>query len=180
MNEPHLAKRCWNTFSSIPNTKISIRVFSHVQSSTTGIWHSLLGSFGSFPRVVREKQQQYQRACELRPDPFIRYEHPKLLDESRVSLAKVLNAPLPQWYVCPTLQRELILSFEISSGMRTERMRFFTSRMHNPVKRELFWPNLELLIARVPISLTTTLKFTQTWWDLERSVSLIQSKTRIS
>jgi hercynylcysteine S-oxide lyase len=61
----------------------------------------LLGSFGSFPRVVREKQQQYQRACELRPDPFIRYEHPKLLDESRAALAKVLNAPLSTMVYVP-------------------------------------------------------------------------------
>jgi selenocysteine lyase/cysteine desulfurase len=30
----------------------------------------------------------------LAPDPFIRYDYPKLLDESRAAIAKVLNAPL--------------------------------------------------------------------------------------
>ncbi len=30
----------------------------------------------------------------MAPDPFIRYDYPKLLDESRAAIAKVLNAPL--------------------------------------------------------------------------------------
>ncbi|KAF4341335.1 isopenicillin N epimerase [Fusarium beomiforme] len=33
-------------------------------------------------------------ASEARPDPFIRYEYPKILDESRASVAKLLNARL--------------------------------------------------------------------------------------
>jgi len=51
-------------------------------------------SFGTAPRVVRQKQREYQEASELAPDPFIRYDYPKLLDESRAAIAKVLNAPL--------------------------------------------------------------------------------------
>ncbi|KAN0096323.1 PLP-dependent transferase [Hyaloscypha variabilis] len=52
------------------------------------------GSFGAFPHVVRQKQREYQDACERRPDPFIRYDYPRLLDVSRAAIAKVLNAPL--------------------------------------------------------------------------------------
>lgn len=52
------------------------------------------GSFGCFPRVIRDKQQKYREACEFQPDPFIRYQYPKLLDKSRAAVAKVLNAPV--------------------------------------------------------------------------------------
>jgi selenocysteine lyase/cysteine desulfurase len=52
------------------------------------------GSFGTFPRAVRDKQLKYLEKCEGMPDPFIRYEYPKLLDVSREAVAKVLNAPV--------------------------------------------------------------------------------------
>ncbi len=64
------------------------------------IWSSVhiniksTGSFGSFPQIVRQTQRGFQEACELAPDPFIRYKYPKLLDESRAAIANVLNAPL--------------------------------------------------------------------------------------
>lgn len=59
-------------------------------------WRSRLtiqGSFGSFPIAIRDKFRGYQDACEARPDVFIRYEYPKLLDESRAAVAKIVNAP---------------------------------------------------------------------------------------
>jgi selenocysteine lyase/cysteine desulfurase len=37
--------------------------------------------------------RQFQDAVEARPDDFIRYQYPKLLDESREAIAKLLNAP---------------------------------------------------------------------------------------
>jgi selenocysteine lyase/cysteine desulfurase len=52
------------------------------------------GSFGTFPRAVRDKQREYQDLCESRPDLFIRYIYPKLLDESRAAVAQLLNAPV--------------------------------------------------------------------------------------
>lgn len=52
----------------------------------------LLGSFGSFPNFIKDKFREYQDQCEARPDVFIRYEYPKLLDESREAVAKVINA----------------------------------------------------------------------------------------
>jgi selenocysteine lyase/cysteine desulfurase len=54
----------------------------------------LPASFGTAPRVVRQKQREYQDASELAPDSFIRYDYPKLLDASRAAMAKVLNAPV--------------------------------------------------------------------------------------
>lgn len=37
--------------------------------------------------------RQFQDLAEARPDPFIRYAYPKLLDESRAALAAFLDAP---------------------------------------------------------------------------------------
>lgn len=50
------------------------------------------GSFGTFPKLIRDRLRYYQDACEGRPDAFIRYEYPKLLDESRAAVAGLLNA----------------------------------------------------------------------------------------
>lgn len=51
------------------------------------------GSFGTLARAVQAKQREYQDRAEARPDPFIRYEFPKLLDESRAAVAALLRAP---------------------------------------------------------------------------------------
>ena len=51
------------------------------------------GSFGSIPKAVQAKLRAYQDDCEARPDLFIRYQYPKLLDESREAVAKIVNAP---------------------------------------------------------------------------------------
>ncbi|KAK3353972.1 pyridoxal phosphate-dependent transferase [Lasiosphaeria hispida] len=52
------------------------------------------GSFGTIPRAIQTKLREYQDRAEAQPDPFIRYEYPKLLDESRAAVAKVLRAPV--------------------------------------------------------------------------------------
>ncbi|KAI0481941.1 pyridoxal phosphate-dependent transferase [Xylariaceae sp. FL0804] len=51
------------------------------------------GSFGATPRVVRQRMRHYQDQSEARPDSFIRYEYPRLLDESRAAAAALLRAP---------------------------------------------------------------------------------------
>ncbi|KAI1413889.1 PLP-dependent transferase [Hypoxylon sp. FL1857] len=51
------------------------------------------GSFGASPREVRNKLRQYQDLAEAKPDQFIRYETPDILNESREAVAKLLNAP---------------------------------------------------------------------------------------
>ncbi|KAK6002236.1 hypothetical protein QM012_001874 [Aureobasidium pullulans] len=52
------------------------------------------GSFGTFPRVVRDALRQSQDDCEARPDSWIRYTYPKALDVSREAVAKLVNAPV--------------------------------------------------------------------------------------
>ncbi|KAL6412098.1 hypothetical protein AUP68_04480 [Ilyonectria robusta] len=57
-------------------------------------WRNLNhGSFGTYPAAIRTKLREYQDASEARPDLFIRYDYPKLLDESRDAVAKIVNAP---------------------------------------------------------------------------------------
>ncbi|KAK4180606.1 pyridoxal phosphate-dependent transferase [Triangularia setosa] len=51
------------------------------------------GSFGTIPLHIRNLMRQYQDQAEGKPDPFIRYTYPMLLDESRAAVAKLLNIP---------------------------------------------------------------------------------------
>lgn len=59
--------------------------------------------------------RKYQDAVEARPDDFIRYQYPKLLDEAREAVAKILNAPTETVVFVPnattgvnTVLRELV------------------------------------------------------------------------
>ncbi|KAB5540283.1 pyridoxal phosphate-dependent transferase [Coniochaeta sp. 2T2.1] len=51
------------------------------------------GSFGTLPRAIQSAQRAYQDRAESRPDQFIRYEYPRLLDESRRAAESLLRAP---------------------------------------------------------------------------------------
>ncbi|KAL6704908.1 hypothetical protein ACN47E_007453 [Coniothyrium glycines] len=51
------------------------------------------GSFGTYPRIVRDTMRAFQDRAEARPDRFIRYDYPSHLDESREAMAKLLNTP---------------------------------------------------------------------------------------
>jgi selenocysteine lyase/cysteine desulfurase len=50
------------------------------------------GSFGAHPAAVRDVQRAFLDLADLRPDPYIRVQHAKLLEEARGGLAKILNA----------------------------------------------------------------------------------------
>ncbi|KAK3661161.1 hypothetical protein LTR56_000284 [Elasticomyces elasticus] len=51
------------------------------------------GSFGTYPKLLRSLVNHYQDEAEARPDRFIRYDYPSLLDKSRDAVAKYINAP---------------------------------------------------------------------------------------
>ncbi|KUI63574.1 hypothetical protein VM1G_10308 [Cytospora mali] len=51
------------------------------------------GSFGTIPVYIQQKLQHYQTLHERRPDHFIRYDYPRLLDENREAVARLLKAP---------------------------------------------------------------------------------------
>ena len=45
------------------------------------------GSYGAYPKAVRDKQREMQDATEARSDPFIRFKIPSLLKQSRLAVA---------------------------------------------------------------------------------------------
>lgn len=51
------------------------------------------GSYGTIPRYIQEKLRHYQDLHERRPDQFIRYDYPRLLDENREAVARLMKAP---------------------------------------------------------------------------------------
>ncbi|KAL2128318.1 hypothetical protein VTI74DRAFT_9359 [Chaetomium olivicolor] len=51
------------------------------------------GSFGTIPRAIQLKMRSYQDLAEAAPDAFIRFDYPKLLDQSREAIAKLLRVP---------------------------------------------------------------------------------------
>jgi hercynylcysteine S-oxide lyase len=53
-----------------------------------------LGSFGAYPIAIRNKLRELQDQVEAQPDPFIRYQYPDLLNESRKAVSKILNVPV--------------------------------------------------------------------------------------
>ena len=52
------------------------------------------GSFGTYPKPVRDVMRQIQDQTEARPDAFIRYTYKYLLDEARGAMSTLLNAPV--------------------------------------------------------------------------------------
>jgi hercynylcysteine S-oxide lyase len=54
----------------------------------------LAGSYGTFPRAVRDAQRGFQEECEERVDRFMKFAFVDHLDRSRLAISKVLNAPL--------------------------------------------------------------------------------------
>ena len=52
------------------------------------------GSFGTYPKPVRDVMRQIQDQTEARPDAFIRYTYKDLLDEARGAMSTLLNAPV--------------------------------------------------------------------------------------
>ncbi|KAF2668480.1 PLP-dependent transferase [Microthyrium microscopicum] len=59
------------------------------------------GSFGTYPLTVRDTFRSFQDQVEARPDPFIFYDYPVLLDEARAEVAKLLNAPVGEVVFVP-------------------------------------------------------------------------------
>ena len=59
------------------------------------------GSFGAFPTIVQDRQQEFQRLIDARPDTFLRYEYPELLKESRAAVAPLLGIAVDEVVFVP-------------------------------------------------------------------------------
>ncbi len=56
--------------------------------------YSPSGSFGATPRAISELSNHYRNQSEFRPDPYILFAYPQLLDQSRAAIAKLLNVSI--------------------------------------------------------------------------------------
>ncbi|OBT38919.1 hypothetical protein VE00_10722 [Pseudogymnoascus sp. WSF 3629] len=52
------------------------------------------GSYGCYPRAIRETANHFKDQKEGRPDPFVRYAYNGYLDKSRAAVAALVNAPV--------------------------------------------------------------------------------------
>lgn len=56
----------------------------------------MIGSFGTYPKPVRDQFRHYQELAETHPDVFLRFEYPALLDAAREAAANLVNAPVEE------------------------------------------------------------------------------------
>lgn len=59
------------------------------------------GSFGTYPKPVQKRFHEVQALSESRPDTFVRYQFPKMLDESRSAMAAYLGVPVDEVVFVP-------------------------------------------------------------------------------
>jgi selenocysteine lyase/cysteine desulfurase len=59
------------------------------------------GSYGAYPRSVQAQQDAIQRQLAERPDTFIVYELPNLIDKSRRAVAPLLGVPVDEVVFVP-------------------------------------------------------------------------------
>jgi selenocysteine lyase/cysteine desulfurase len=67
-------------------------------SSFTPLNH---GSYGATPLLIEQRQREIQKREIERPDPFIIYDLPSLLDESRQAVAPLLGAAVDEVVLIP-------------------------------------------------------------------------------
>ena len=68
------------------------------ERSNTNMNH---GSFGAFPRTVRNTLRHYQDLMEGNPDAFLRYDLPRLVELSRLAIASYVHVPLDELVLIP-------------------------------------------------------------------------------
>lgn len=59
------------------------------------------GSFGTYPKSVRDELHKWQDLSEARPDTFIRYDYPKLFDSACKAIAAYLELPAQEVVFLP-------------------------------------------------------------------------------
>lgn len=59
------------------------------------------GSFGTFPKIVRDYQRKLQDLMEARPDTYLRYTYLELLEQSRKAIAPLLGVSMDEVVFVP-------------------------------------------------------------------------------
>lgn len=113
------------------------------------------GSFGTYPKPVRDTLHHYQDFAEARPDPFIRYDCLSSLDESRAPIARLLNVSIDEVVFVPNAttgintvlrsikweEGDVIVYFELIYGAIENTVAYLVeSTKLQSVKVEAQWP----------------------------------------
>ena len=61
------------------------------------------GSFGTYPKSVRDRLRYCQDLAEARPDTFVRFQYPDMLDTNRKALADFLSLPVDEVVFVPNV-----------------------------------------------------------------------------
>ncbi|KAI9890075.1 MAG: hypothetical protein M1814_004474 [Vezdaea aestivalis] len=59
------------------------------------------GSFGTYPKVVRDRFRAFQDQTEKQPDRFLRYEHINFLDAARERISQLVNCATDETVIVP-------------------------------------------------------------------------------
>ena len=59
------------------------------------------GSFGTYPKSVQKRLHECQALSEARPDSFVRYQYPPMLDQNRAAMAHFLGVPVDEIVFVP-------------------------------------------------------------------------------
>ena len=59
------------------------------------------GSFGTYPKSVQNRLRECQALSEARPDNYVRYQYPPMLDKSRAAMAQFLGLPVDEIVFVP-------------------------------------------------------------------------------
>ena len=59
------------------------------------------GAFGTYPKSVQKRLHECQALSEARPDSFVRYQYPPMLDQNRAAMAQFLGVPVDEVVFVP-------------------------------------------------------------------------------
>ena len=77
------------------------------------------GGFGTYPKSVQKRLHECQALSEARPDKFVQYDYPIMLDESRAAMASYLDVPVDELVFLPnatTAINVVLRSLRYSAG----------------------------------------------------------------
>ncbi|KAI9371289.1 pyridoxal phosphate-dependent transferase [Aspergillus egyptiacus] len=99
------------------------------------------GSFGTYPKPVLQAQQSYQAALESRPDVYIRYTQPTLIDTSRERLASLVKVPSSSIVLvknATTAVNTILHNLTLAETLKAKDVVIYFETVYGAVERALF------------------------------------------
>ena len=117
-------------------------------------------------------QREYQDLCESTPDPFIRYTYPKLLDESRAAVAKVINAPVDGVVFVPNATTGVNTVLRNIVWNEGDEILYFKYEFIDPLVLSALLLLLELLHLGLKVTITEIISMIEQLWKPSRILKL--------